>query len=145
MGGLAQVRFQETQSSNSPAFIHYWRGSEDLRRRGRDKGVQEMNQSRGATEAPCDSAAVMKRGTTSTVALLSPDGPHAAPWVSRHCRVATADVLVSFSSGQTSSKIRGHDPASDQIMWNPRKLWSLGTNQWQEVVPVHPSLPCYDW
>lgn len=66
VGGFAQVRFQETQSSNSPVFIHYWRGGEDLGRGGRDKAVQEMNQSKGATEALCDSAAIMKRGTTST-------------------------------------------------------------------------------
>lgn len=121
-GGFAQVRFQETQSSNSPVFIHYRRGGEDLGRGGRDKGVQEMNKSRGATEALCDSAAIMKRSKLArTVAdtLLYPDGPHAAPWVSRHCWVSIVHMLLSFFSGQTSSK--KYEAVTQQAI-RPRKI-----------------------
>lgn len=71
----------------------------------------------GGLLRPCVTLPLLWRGVplAPTVALLYPDGPHAALWVSRHCWAAIVHMLVSFSSGQTSSKIWGHDPASDQI------------------------------
>lgn len=42
VGGFAQVRFQETRSPNSPVFIHYRRGGEDL-----GQSAKEMKQREG--------------------------------------------------------------------------------------------------